>query len=126
MNRAEAKKYHQQKIARLMERTRVHDGTQFHFLDEATMHIIDHFDPPNTRRFSTDHALIVGMAYLGDDYENEGAGVHAAAFFQCGDTHQLSHTIAEAMRADKEFAQCIFHAMEVFALHEPPPNKMDI
>ena len=126
MDRAAARKYHQDKIAKLMATTRVNDKTQFHFLDEATMHIIDHFDPPAGPRFARDHALIIGMAYLGDKVENEKVGVHAAAFFQAGDMHELSHTIAEGMRADKTFAQCIFHAMEVFALHEPPANKIDI
>jgi len=126
MDRQSARKYHQEKIAALMARTRVHNSTQFHFLDEATTHIIDHFNPPKTPKFSQDHALIVGMAYLGDDLERENIGVHAAAFFQCGDMHQLSHTIAEAMREDKAFAHCIFHAVEVFALHEPPANKIDI
>ncbi len=125
MNRAEAKKYHQEKITRLMGMTKVNDTTQFHILDEATMHVIDHFNPPDGKRFSRDHCLIVGAAYLGDSIENENTSINAAAFFTAGDLHELSHTLAEAMRADKAFAHCIFHAVEVFALHEPPTNKVD-
>lgn len=126
MDRAAARKYHQEKISKLMKSTRVHNGTQFHILDEATMHVIDHFDPPGGKKFSRDHCLVVGMAYLGDSADDEKIGVHAAAFFTAGDLHELSHTLAEAMRSDKAFAACLFHALEVFALHEPPAGKMDI
>jgi hypothetical protein len=125
MNRAQAKKYHQEKIAKLMAMTRVNDGTQFHILDEATMHVIDHFNPPGGQRYSRDHCLIVGAAYLGDDLEKDNVTINAAAFFTAGDLHELSHSLAEAMRADKAFAHCMFHALEVFALHEPPTNKVN-
>lgn len=122
MNKQSAKKAHDEKIASLMAQTRVDNDTHFHFLDEATVHLIDHFDPPDAKLFRRDHAMIIGAAHLGEHIDNDNMQVMGQSFYVCGDIHELSHTIAVCMAQDKAFAHCIFHAMEVFALHDRPKN----
>lgn len=123
-SREEALKYHQRRIAKLMETTRVHNDTAFPVIDEATAHIVQHFNPPHIPETSRDHCLIIGVAYLGERRDDPAQQISAASFFMCGNTHQLSHTMADAMREDEEFAKCVFHAMEVFALHGPSEDKI--
>lgn len=125
MDRTKARKYHQEKIGKLTAIARVHNSTQFHIIDEAVMHVIDHFNPPEGDQFRRDHCLIIGSAFLGTHVENESRCINPAAFFAAGDLHELGHTMAEAMRSDKEFAACVFNAIEVFALHEPPDNIIE-
>ena len=127
MDRAEVRKYYQDRMAKLMAKVQVNNDTHFHYLDEAMCHLIDHFDPPRNRfEFNKDHALIMGAAYLGHDNDNEDMGCRPAVFYLHGDTHELSHTMADAMRDNPVFARLIFHAVEVFALHKPDGNRFDL
>lgn len=119
LSRDKAKKYHQERISKLMAKTRVDNQTAFDVLDEGTTHLIDHFKPANKPEAQFDHALIIGSAYLGEHINDPATKIRACSFFCVGDIHELSHTIADVMRDDKQFAQAIFHACEVFALHEP-------
>jgi hypothetical protein len=111
---AELKKYHQQKMAMLMATTMVSNETAFHAIDEATLHVIDHFNPkeiPDQRR---DHCLIIGQAYFGKSTDDCDKNVSATAVFMAGDIHQLSHTMADTMAQDPAFKQVIIHALEVY------------
>lgn len=117
-NKQEIKRQHYERIAQLMKTTTVYNDTTFHVLDEATMHVVDHFNPVGNPAHPQghDHVLIVGMAHFGKEVEDPSENVNALTFYVEGDTHALSHTLAECMRRDKRFAHVICHAMECFAL----------
>lgn len=104
------------KMAKLMETTCVDNDTQFDVLDEATLHLVNHFEPPQKKQFENDHCLILGQCYFGREATDETVPVAAKSMFMAGDIHALAHTIAQCMREDKEFAWVIAHAVECVAV----------
>lgn len=121
-DKAEMLKYHHEKMANLMTTTMVSNETSFHPIDEATVHLIEHFTPMDTREQQYDHCLLIGEAYFGKSAENCDRNVSAAAHFMAGDVHALSHTIAHHMKLDPLFCEVVKHALEIYNQF-PQPNK---
>lgn len=121
-SKAEARKYYNDRMVKIMKTVAVNNDTAFPVIEEAALHVIDHFNPLPSHEFSRDHVLIIGAAYLGDDLENRHIRVNPAMYYIHGNTHELSHTLADCMRDDPTLAKMVFHAMEVFALHPRSEN----
>jgi hypothetical protein len=111
---AEVLKKRHEKITKLMAQTIVSNDTAFDAIDEAAVHLIHHFDPPERDEHIRDHVLLIGQAYFGRSVDDPEKCISATELFIHGDAHQLSHTIADIMRDDAAMFTIIMHAVEVY------------
>lgn len=112
--KAEVLKVHHERIARLMATTRVDSDTSFDVIDEAALHLMEHFDPKDGNKYKNDHVLIIGSAFFGQDVNDPATPVDANMCFMGGDMHALSHSLAHTMRTDETFKAIMIHAIEVY------------
>jgi hypothetical protein len=115
-DKSEVLKYHREKIAKLMATTMVDDDTSFDMIDEAAVHLIEHFDPDEKHYYQKhDHVLLIGKSFFGRDIENCDKAVNASVLFMHGDMHALSHTLADMMVENPHLFVIIEHALQVYA-----------
>ena len=125
--REETRQYYQNRMGKIMQMVNIDNDTQFHFLEEAVTHLLDHFTPPKKRpEFTRDHVLLIGASFLGMDKENEDLRWNPSVYYRHGNDFELSKTLADMMRQDKTFAHVIFHAVQEFALGSPSKNFIDL
>lgn len=97
------------------------DNEYFSPLDEATTHIIEHFNPPPGRedaRYARDFVLIIGKAFLGH-YIDDGAIGCMGMSYTMGNMHEMAHGLAELMHDDPTIREAIIHAVQVYMLTKP-------
>lgn len=103
-------------MAQLKASTNMDPDTQNEVLDEATLHLLEHFKTRKDRKeFLTDYCLIMGKSYLGKDREIPEINKDAIHFYSTGDLHEMSHDLADLMHREPPLMTAIFHAIEIYS-----------
>lgn len=113
----ELKAHRAKAFARILDETQRDPGLNNHdHIDEATNHLIDHFNAPTKsdgHPEDGDFVFIMGSGSVGTCKET---GKHQAisSTFMRGNLDGLAHYIAHIMRQDPTVANIMFHAMHAY------------
>lgn len=105
----------EEKMQRIKAATVVDPESMHDVVDEATMHLVDHFNPnKKDSRFYNDYCFIMSKTFLGVQRGNRSQEVVIMDNFAHGDMHQFAHDLAELMKMDPHIARFIVHAVELY------------
>lgn len=82
-------------------------------VDDAMLHLIDHWERPPGYLYQYDHVFLIGRGYIGEHKETAIATC-AKLGYQRGSLRGLATDLASMMKSDPEFARCIFQALNLF------------
>lgn len=106
----------ERKLRELKDNTNVDANSMHEVADEATMHLVEHFNPAIGSQYKQDYCFTMCKVFLGTEKADPSQDVHAAHVYMAGDIHEWSHDLADLMASDPDVQRFVFHALEIYAL----------
>lgn len=102
------------RLAELQAMTNINEESMHDVVDEATLHLVEHFAPAKGEEFKKDYCFVMGKVFLGTEKKDPTQDVNACSTFLTGDMHEWSHDLAELMCHDEHLMHYVFHAIEIY------------